>query len=152
MQARATGQGKMRASRSFIAKWLALSAAGGAAFWIADFVMAVSPVSSAYQAAFSISSLAAALVEALVGGLVIAFIVSLFLLRFSNRLPGKHAIVKALTLSFGAMILIEALSALGDPAHASVYLLLNTGMNAPRFLALGLVTGYVLDKQNGKVF
>jgi hypothetical protein len=49
------------------------------------------------------------------------------------------------------MIIIEILSALGDPAHASVYLLLDTGMNVPRFLALGLVIGYVFDKQNRKV-
>jgi hypothetical protein len=43
------------------------------------------------------------------------------------------------------------LSSLGDPAHASLYLLLDTGMNAPRFLALGLVIGYSFDKQKGKV-
>jgi len=49
------------------------------------------------------------------------------------------------------MVVIEGLSALGNPAHASIYLLLDTGMNAPRFLALGLVTGYLFDKQKGKI-
>ena len=128
-----------------------LAAAGGAAFWITDFVMAVSPIASAYKAAFSISSLPVALVEALAGGLVIAFSVSFFLLRFFDRLLGKNPIFKALILSFSAMVIIEVLSALGDPAHASVYLLLDTGMNAPRFLSLGLVIGYLFDKQNRKV-
>ena len=92
-----------------------------------------------------------ALVEALVGGLVIAFCVSFFLLRFFDRIPGKKPIFKALILSFVAMVMIEVLSTLGNPAHASVYLLLDTGMNAPRFLALGLVIGYLFDKQKGKV-
>jgi hypothetical protein len=128
-----------------------LAATGGTAFWITDFVIAVSPIGAQYQAAFSISSLPVALVEALVGGLVIAFSVSFFLLRFFSRLPGKNPIFKALILSFSAMVIIEVLSALGDPAHASVYLLLDTGMNAPRFLSLGLVIGYLFDMQNRKV-
>ena len=128
-----------------------LAVAGGSAFWVTDFVMAVSPIASAYKTAFSISSLPVALVEALAGGLVIALYVGFFLLRFFERLPGKNAITRALILGFGAMVIIEILSALGNPAHASVYLLLDTGMNAPRFLALGWTIGFVFDKQNIKV-
>jgi len=146
-----TDQGKTQASRDFHKKLLALAAAGGVAFWISDFVIAVSPISSTYQAAFSISSLPVALVEALAGGLVIAGCVSFVLLRFFDRIPGKNSILKALILSFSAMTIIEVLSALGDPAHASVYLLLDTGMNAPRFLALGWMISFVFDKQNRKV-
>ena len=88
----------MQASREFSKKLLLLVAAGGAAFWITDFVMAVSPIASAYKAAFSISSLPVALVEALAGGLVIAFFVSFVLLRYFDRIPGKNAIHKALIL------------------------------------------------------
>lgn len=150
MQTRVTGQTKAQASREFFKSLLRLTAAGGAAFWMTDFLMAISPIASAYKAAFSITSLPVALVEALIGGLVIAFIVGLCLLRFFDRIPGKNPIFKALILSFSAMIIIEVLSALGDPAHASAYLLLDTGMNAPRFLALGLVIGYLFDKQEGK--
>ena len=151
MQTRVKGQSKAQASREFSKKLLLLVAAGGAAFWITDFVIAISPISSAYKAAFLISSLPVALVEALAGGLVIAFVVSFFLLRFFNRLPGKNPILKALILSFSAMAIIEVLSALANPAHASIYLLLDTGMNVPRFLALGLVIGYIFDRQNRKV-
>jgi hypothetical protein len=151
MQTRVTGQSKAQASREFSKKLLMVAATGGAAFWITDFVIAVSPISSAYQAAFSISSLPVALVEALAGGLVIAGCVSFVLLRFFDRIPGKNPIHKALILSFSAMAIIEVLSALGNPAHASIYLLLDTGMNAPRFLALGLVIGYLFDKQKGTV-
>jgi hypothetical protein len=151
METQLTGQSKVQASREFPKKLLMLAAAGGAAFWITDFVIAVSPITEEYKAAFSISSLPVALVEALAGGLIIGCCVSYFLLRFFDRIPGKRPIFKALFLSFFVMFTIEIFSALGNPAHASIYLLLDTGMNAPRFLALGLVIGYLFDKQKGKV-
>ena len=151
MQTQVTRQSKVQASREFSKKLLMLAAAGGVAFWITDFVIAVSPITAEYKAAFSISSLPVALVEALAGGLVIAFCVSLFLLRFFDTVPGKKPIFKALILCFAAMGLIEVLSTLANPSHASVYLLIDTGMNVPRFLALGLVIGYLFDKQKGKV-
>jgi hypothetical protein len=44
------------------------------------------------------------------------------------------------------MLIIEVISSLGDPIHASVYLLVDSGMNLPRFLALGIVVGYQYDK------
>jgi hypothetical protein len=145
-------QSKAQASRESPMKLFMVTAAGGAAFWIIDFMMAISPFAAEYKAAFSISSLPVALVEALAGGLVIGFCVSLFLFRFFDRIPSKTPIIKALILSLGAMVIIEVLSTLGDPSHASVYLLLDTGMNAPRFLALGWMIGFVFDKQNRKVF
>jgi len=144
-------QSKAQASREFSKKLFMLALAGGAAFWITDFVIAVSPIAAKYKAAFSISSLPVALAEAFVGGLVIALCVSFFLLRFFDRIPGKKAIFKALILSFFVMVIIEVLSALGNLVYASVYLLLDTGMNTPRFLALGLVIGYLFDPQKGKV-
>ena len=151
MQTRAKGLSKQESSRDFSKKLLKLAVAGGAAFWVTDFLMAVSPIASAYKAAFSISSLPIALVEALAGGLVIAFCVSFVLLRFFDGIPGKNSIHKALILSFSAMAIIEVLSALADPAHASVYLLFDTGMNAPRFLALGIVIGHLYGKLKGEV-
>ena len=128
-----------------------MTGAGCAAFWIIDFVISVSPLAAEYKAAFSISSLPVALIEAFVGGLIIALCVSYILLRFFDRIPGKKAVFKALILSFFFMGVIEILSTLGDPSHAAVYLLLDTGMNAPRFLALGLVIGYLFDRPKGKV-
>ncbi len=151
METQATARTKRQTSREFYKKLLKLAGAGCAAFWITDFVISVSPIAAEYRAAFSISSLPLALVQALTGGMVISLCVSFFLLRFFDRIPGKKPILKALVLSFFIMVIIEVFSALGDPAHASVYLLLDTGMNAPRFLALGLVIGYLFDKQKGKV-
>ena len=151
MASQITGQYEAQASRESSKKLLMLAAAGGASFWTIDFVISVSPIAVQYKAAFSISSLPVALVEAFVGGVVIALCVSFFLLRFFNRIPGKNPIFKAVFLGFFIMAVIEGLSALGHPAYASVYLLLDTGMNVPRFLALGLVIGYLFDKQKRKV-
>jgi hypothetical protein len=151
MRTQHTGQSKAHASREFPKILLMLAAAGGAAFWIIDFGMAVSPFAAEYRAAFSIASLPLALAEALIGGMLIALCVSFFLLRFFDKIPGKTAIIKALILGLSVMVTIEVFSALGDPAHASVYLLLDTLMNTPRFLALGLVIGYLFDQQKGKV-
>jgi len=149
METRVTTQSEPKASHKFSKRLLMLAAAGGLAFWTVDFVISVSPIAAKYKAAFSISSLPMALAEAFVGGLVIALCVSYFLLRFFDKIPGKKTIFKAWVLSFFVMFIIEVFSALGNPTHASVYLLLDTGMNAPRFLALGLVVGLLYNKLNG---
>ena len=151
METRATAQSKRQASHEFTKKLFKLTGAGGAAFWITDFVLSVSPIAAEYRAAFSISSLPLALVQALVGGLIIGCCVSFFLLHFFDKLPTHNPILKALILSFVTMLMIEVLSTLVNPSNASVYLLLDTVMNAPRFLALGLVIGYLFDKQRGMV-
>ena len=149
METQHTAQSKAQASLEFSKKLLKLTGAGGAAFWVTDFVISVSPIAAKYKAAFSISSLPLALVQALVGGLVIGCCVSFFLLRFFDKLPTQNPILKALILSFAAMFMIEVLSTLGNPSNAYVYLLIDTGMNVPRFLALGIVVGHLYDKLNG---
>jgi hypothetical protein len=151
METKATGQSKQQTSHEFYKKLFKLTGAGGAAFWITDFVISVSPIAAEYRAAFSISYLPLALVEALVGGLIIGGGVSYFLLRFFDKIPTKKTILKALILSFVAMLMIEVLSSIGNPNNASVYLLIDTGMNVPRFLALGIVVGHLYDKLNGSV-
>jgi hypothetical protein len=149
MENQATVRRKQGASHEFYKKLYKLTVAGGAAFWITDFVISVSPITAKYRAAFSISSLPMALVDALVGGLIIACCVSCSLLRFFDKIPTKNPSLKALILSFVAMILIEVISTLVNPNNASVYLLIDTGMNMPRFLALGIVVGYLYDNLNG---
>ena len=102
------------------------------------------------MAAFSISYLPLALVEALVGGLIIGFFVSYFLLRFFDKIPTKHPILKSVILSFVAIVVIEVLSTFGNLSNAYVYLLVDTVMNIPRILALGIAIGYLYDRLNGR--
>lgn len=148
MEIQLTAQSKAQTFRVFSKKLLTMAAAGGAAFWIIDFAISGSSIATEYKTAFSISSLPIALVEALIGGLVIALCVSFFLLRFFDRIPTKNPISKASILGFLAMLIIEILSTLVDPKNASIYLLVDTAMNVPRFLALGWVVGHSYDKLN----
>jgi hypothetical protein len=149
METQATGRSRQQPSKEFYKKLFTLAGAGAAAFWITDFAISVSPIGAEYIAAFSISNLPMALAEALVGGWIIGCGVSYFLLRFFDKIPTKTPIPKALTLGFATMIIIEVLSTLANPNNASVYLLIDTGMNVPRFLALGIVIGYLYDKLHG---
>ena len=149
METQATARSKRQTSHEFPQNLFTLAGAGGAAFWITDFAISVSPIAAEYRAAFSISNLPMALVEALVGGLMIGGCVSYFLLRFFEKIPTQNPILKALILSFVAMLMIEVLSTLVNPSNASVYLLIDTGMNVPRFLALGIGIGYVYNRLKG---
>ena len=149
METPATDRSKRQASHEFSKKLYKLTVAGGVAFWVVDFAISLSPISAEYMAAFSISSLPLALVEALVGGLIIGLFVSYFLLRFFDKIPTKQSILKALILSFGAIVFIEVFSTFGNPSNAYVYLLINTVMNIPRILALGIVVGYLYKRLYG---
>ncbi len=146
METPATDRTKRQKSHEFSKKLIKLTIAGGAAFWIVDFAISLSPIAAEYMAAFSISSLPLALVEAFVGGLVIACFVSFFLLRFFDKIPTKNPILKSLILSFVAVVVIEVLSTFGNPSNAYVFLLVDTVMNIPRILALGIVIGYLYKR------
>ena len=149
METPATDRTKRQKSHEFSKKLIRLTVAGGAAFWVVDFAIILSPISAEYMAAFSISYLPLALVEALVGGLIIGFFVSYFLLRFFDKIPTKNPILKSVILSFAAIVVIEVLSTFGNPSNAYVYLLTDTVMNIPRILALGIVIGYLYKRLCG---
>ena len=114
METQATGRSKRQMSNEFNKKLYKLTGAGGAAFWITDFVISVSPIAAEYRAAFSISYLPMALVEALVGGLIIGCCVSYFLLRFFDKIPTKNPILKSVILCFIVLIIVTIL--IGGPS------------------------------------
>lgn len=124
---------------------LMMEVAGGAAFWLANLAISLTPIASEYRAALSISYFPM-LLEALVGGLVIGFCVSCFLLGCFDRTPTMSLVFKSVALSFAALCIIEAFSVLVNPGNASVYLLISAGINVPRFLALGLAIGYLYKR------
>ena len=126
-----------------------LAVAGGMGFWAANFAISLTPIAAEYRAALSISYFPM-LLESLLGGLIIGFCVSYFLLRFFDKIPTKNPILKALILSFVTMVFIEVLSTFGNPSNAYVYLLIDTVMNIPRILALGITIGYLYKKLYGQ--
>ena len=86
------------------------------------------------------------LAESLLGGLVIGFCVGYFLLRFFEKIPTKNPILKSVILDFVALLIIETFTALLNLRNSSVYLLIGAGINVPRFLALGIVIGYMYNR------
>jgi hypothetical protein len=86
------------------------------------------------------------LVESLASGLVTGFCVGYFLLRFFEKIPTKNPILKSMILSFAILLIIEAFTFLLNLGNLSVYLLIGAGINVPRFLALGLVIGYLFKR------
>ncbi len=149
METPATDRGKRQTSHAFSKKLIKLTLAGGVAFWVVDFAIILSPISAEYMAAFSISYLPLALVTAFIGGLVIAFCVSYFLLRLFDKIPTKNPVLKSVILSFAAIVVIEVLSTFGNPSNAYIYLLVDTVMNIPRILALGITIGYLYKRLYG---
>lgn len=91
------------------------------------------------------------LIEALVGGLVVGFLVSFFLVRFFDRIPTQGPILKSLVLSGIALaavtVVIEAPARFSDATIDSMrYYLIGVGINALRFLTLGIVIGYLYGR------
>lgn len=128
-----------------------LALMGGAAFWLANFAISLTPIAAEYRAALSISYVPM-LLEALAGGLVLGFGVSMALIRFADRVPGRNPLQKALLLSLAALaiatIVIELpakmTAAIPDPVR---YLVIGTVFNTIRILALGLIVGAAASRR-----
>jgi hypothetical protein len=132
-----------------------LAMGGGLGFWVANFAISLTPIAAEYRAALSISYLPM-LLEALIGGLIIGFCVSYFLLRFFDNIPTKNPILKSVILSFIVLIVITMLievsaKFLTTTNDALRYFLIGAVFNGLRFLALGIVIGYLYSKLNGRV-
>ena len=129
-----------------------LTVGGGVAFWAANFAISRTPIAAEYRAALSISYIPM-LVESLVGGLIIGFIISDSLLRFFDKIPTKTPVLKSVTLSFIVLIIVTILiggpSSFLTPSDPLRYFLIGVLFNVLRFLALGIVIGYLHKKLYG---
>ena len=132
-------------------KLFILTIGGGVVFWLTTIAISLLPVAAEYRSAFSKANIQTVWVASLPAGLIIGCCVSYSLLRFFDKIPTKNPILKSVILSFVALVVIEALSIFVNLSNAYVYLLIDTGMNVPRFLALGIVVGHLYDKLNGSV-
>jgi hypothetical protein len=123
-----------------------LTVVGCLTFWAITNVFARLSVAAEYRRALSIHYVDGVLIGPLFGGVVVAGLVSFFLLRFFEALPTKNPILKSLTVSVSALgiaavIVLLSVRGLGDGAFRTI--LIGTMLNIPRFLALGLVVGYL---------
>jgi len=113
-----------------------LGVAGGAAFWVVNLAISLTALGAEYRAALSIHYLPM-LLEALAGGLVIGLLVAYTLQRFSDRIPSRSPLLKAVALSGAAVVAVTVLIPAPDPRAALLGLLINT----LRILALGVTIG-----------
>jgi hypothetical protein len=122
---------------------------GGLVFWAITIAFSLLPIAAEYRAAESISNIQMVWVGSLLAGMIIGCCVSYFLLRFFDKIPTKNPILKSVILSFVALVIIEVLSTFVNLSNAYVYLLIDTVMNIPRILALGIVIGYLYKRLYG---
>jgi hypothetical protein len=140
----------MTRSKGIWKKAFVLAVAGGLGFWVTNFAISLTPIAAEYRAALSISYFPM-LLEALLGGLMIGFCISYFLLRFFNKIPTQDPISKSVILTFIALIIVTIL--IGGPSSFLTtrdvlrYFLIGATFNFLRFLALGIVIGYVCKRQ-----
>lgn len=129
-----------------------LTIGGGVAFWVVNFAISRTPFAAEYRAALSISYFPM-LLESLLGGLMIGFCVSYFLVCFLDKIPTSDPILKSVILTFIVLVLVTIL--IGGPSSYLAtgdvlrYFIIGTIFNVLRFLALGIVIGYLYNKLNG---
>jgi hypothetical protein len=143
----------MTQSKEIWRKASILGIAGGVAFWVANFAISLTPIAAEYRAALSISYLPM-LIEALLAGLIIGFCVSYFLFRFFDKLPTKNPTLNAVILSFIVLVIVTVLvevpaKFLTTTSDALRYFLIGAMFNVLRFLALGIVIGYLYKRAYG---
>jgi len=130
-----------------------LAVAGGLAFWVTTIAISLLPIAAEYRSAFSKANIQTVWVASLPAGLIIGCCVSYSLLRFFDKIPTKNPISKSVIISFIALVITTILnlvphSFLGqrDVLH---YFLIGIMLDAPRFLFLGIVIGYLYNNLNG---
>jgi hypothetical protein len=143
----------MTQSKEIWRKIAVLAIVGGLTFWVTNFAISLTPIAAEYRAGVSISYFPM-LVEALVGGLIIGFGVSLFVVRFFEKIPTKNPILKSLILSSVALILITILLEVPskfftNTTDAMHFFLIGLLFNVLRILALGITIGYLYKRLYG---
>ena len=134
----------MTQSKGIWRNTLVLLMGGGLAFWATSIAISLLPIAAEYRV--TRWSAQTVWVGSLPAGMIIGFLVSFSLLRFFDKIPIKNPILKSVILSFAAIVVIEVLSTFGNPSNAYVYLLIDTVMNIPRILALGITIDYLYKR------
>lgn len=143
----------MRRTKSIRSRALLLAVAGGLGFWIANFLISLTPLAAQYRAALSIPYLPM-LLASLLGGLVMGFCVGSFLLRFFDRIPTRNPVLKSMLLGLAVFVIVTILTAgparlftsTGDSLH---YFLVGTAFNVVRISALAAVVGHLAGRLVG---
>lgn len=134
------------------ASWWGVALAGAVAFWLANFIISLTPVAARYRAALSIDYVPM-LIEAAVGGVIIATLIAFLLTRHPARVPGSGPMRKALLLSVAALVVLTVIvevpakfgSAFPDAGH---WFLVAAAFNVIRILAMGTAIGTIIRRRD----
>jgi len=127
-----------------------LTIGGGVVFWVTTIAISLLPLAAEYRSAFSKASIQTVWVASLPAGLIIGCCVSYSLLRLLDKIPTKNSIPKSVIISLIALVIATILNLLprsvlgqSDVLH---YFLIGIVLDAPRFLLLGVVVGYLYNR------
>ncbi len=128
-------------------KLFILTIGGGVVFWVTTIAISLLPVAAEYRSAFSKANIQTVWVASLPAGLIIGCCVSYSLLRFFDKILTKNPILKPVIISLIALVIITILnlvphSYLGQ-RDVMQYFFIGIMLDAPRFLFLGIVIGYL---------
>lgn len=128
-------------------KLFILTIGGGVVFWVTTIAISLLPIAAEFRSAFSKANIQTVWVASLPAGLIIGFCVSYSLLRFFDKIPTKNPILKPVIISLIALVIITILnlvphSYLGQ-RDVMQYFFIGIMLDAPRFLFLGIVIGYL---------
>ena len=153
METQATSRSKQQTSYEFYKKLFKLTIGGSVEFWAITIAFSLLPIAAEFRAALSISYVQVVIYDTLLVGIIISCYVSYFLLRFFDKIPTKHPILKAVILSFVpyvmVLILLGVATSLLEGDGLYVFLIGAT-LNVPRFLFLGIVIGYLYKRLYGQ--
>ncbi len=138
-----------KGSTSLSKKLFILTIGGGVVFWVTTIAISLLPIAAEFRSSFSKANIQTVWVVSLPAGLIIGCCVSYSLLRFFDKIPTKNPILKSVILSFVFLFIIQIPSTFFNLSNAPVYILIITKLNVPRFLALGIVIGYLYKKLYG---
>ncbi|CAG0949396.1 hypothetical protein ANRL3_00118 [Anaerolineae bacterium] len=136
-----------KGSTSLSKKLFILTLGGGVVFWVTTIAISLLPIAAEYRSAFSKASIQTVWVASLPAGLIIGCCVSYSLLRFFDKIPTKDPILKSVIISLIVLVIITILnlvphSYLGQ-RDVMQYFFIGIMLDAPRFLFLGIVIGYL---------
>jgi hypothetical protein len=129
-----------------------LTLGGGLAFWAATIAFSLLPIAAEFRSSFSISYGEGVIVGPPLGGMAIAAVIGWLLLRFCDKVPARDPVLMSVLLSclaLGAAIVMLRVAAIGVDGDPTRAVLIGAALNAPRFLALGLVVGYLRKRLRG---
>jgi len=146
-------QSEQQASYAFFTKLVKITLGGAVVFWVTTFVTSLLPIAADYRAAYSNWSAQSVWIGSLFVGIIIGCGISYVLLRFFDKLPTRSPMVKSGMLSFIALVVVTLLVDVprgffgpSDIPRAAYWFLIGVTFNIVRFLALGLIIGFLYKK------